>query len=121
MIKRVLKQFRWYLLLVPVFLLSAILQPAHTIIHDAKVGSAHLPGLVVSIGDRESYLAFEQHREEHGTELCGQCQFGFMGDSVQDFHSTAQTYLTKGYVLAYADAVSYSVRPITRNRDPPLS
>ena len=121
MLKRALNQFRWHTLLVPLFVLSAILQPSHSIVHDLSVESAHSGAAVLALNDPSSIARFSQHREEHGTELCGQCQFGFMGDGVQNVDLAPPVHSPETHAISAHQRPIAAEWRVTRNRGPPLS
>ncbi len=100
-------------------LLCAFLQPAHTTTHSFENSVNHLADAVLHINDLSSSKT--DHLSEHDNELCGKCQFGFMGDAVQTAtafqeHAPEQTFLRS------PDTYFIREKAIThRSRGPPVS
>ena len=121
MFQRALQRISGQHLFMLLLLMSAILQPAHTTNHNLQAVSFHADGHVLTIGDSSSLDSLREHHEKHDNELCGQCQFGFMGDGIQSTVGFSGSYNSTEYALS--QSVTF-IKPswfITRNRGPPTS
>ena len=102
-------------------LLSAFLQPTHTTNHSFSTFVKHATNPVLHINALPSSKALADLHDEHDKELCGQCQFGFMGDGVQSNYLLADGH-SQIQFLGRSDFHFYPQQTIIRrNRGPPLS